>query len=51
MTLENWSLEHAIEVYLTRCEVEGKSPNTVVAYEETLEQFLNVAREEDSPTT
>jgi len=45
MTLENWSLEHAIEVYLTRCEVEGKSPNTVAAYRETLEQFLTVAKE------
>jgi len=45
MTLENYSLEHATEVYLARCEVEGLSPNTVVAYRETLEQFLTVARE------
>jgi len=45
MTLEDWSLGHAIEVYLTRCEVEGLSPNTVVAYRETLEQFLEVAKE------
>ena len=36
MTLENHSLEHAIEVYLLRTDVEGKSPNTVVAYRETL---------------
>jgi len=46
MTLKDHSLEHAIEVYLTRCEVEGKSPNTVVAYRETLGQFLEVAREQ-----
>jgi site-specific recombinase XerD len=46
MALEDWSLEHAIEVYLTRCEVEGKSPNTVVAYRETLGQFLDVARQQ-----
>jgi len=45
MTLEDWSLEHAIEVYLTRCDVEGLSPNTVVAYRETLQQFLRVAKE------
>jgi len=44
MTLENYSLAHAIEVYVTRCEVEGLSPNTVVAYRETLEQFLQVAK-------
>jgi len=45
MSLENWTLGHAIEVYLTRCEVEGLSPNTVVVYQETLEQFLEVAKE------
>ena len=45
MTLENHSLEHAIEVYLLRTDVEGKSPNTVVAYRETLIQFLHVAKE------
>ncbi|MGB3904764.1 MAG: tyrosine-type recombinase/integrase [Anaerolineae bacterium] len=46
MTLENHSLEHAIEVYLLRTDVEGKSPNTVVAYRETLGMFLEVAREQ-----
>lgn len=44
MTIQNFSLKHATEVYLTRCQVEGKSPNTVVAYRETLGQFLDVAR-------
>jgi len=46
MTLKDYSLEHVIEVYLTRCEVEGLSPNTVVVYQETLEQFLGVAKED-----
>ena len=45
MMLEDYGLEHAIEVYLTRCRVEGLSPNTVVVYQETLEQFLRVAKE------
>jgi len=45
VTLENHNLEHAIEVYLLRTDVEGKSPNTVVAYRETLMQFLQVAKE------
>ena len=43
MRLESYDLEHAIEVYLTAVAVEGKSPNTVVAYRETLEMFLRVA--------
>jgi len=45
MSLENWTLEHAIEVYLRCCEVEGLSLNTVAAYRETLEQFLRVAKD------
>jgi len=46
MTLEDWNLEHAIEVYLRRCRAERLSPNTVVAYRETLRQFLRVAKEQ-----
>src|SRR4030066_624022 len=46
MAERNWSLEHMIEMYLRRIELEGKSPNTVVAYRETLEQFLQVAEAE-----
>jgi len=35
-----------IDVYLLRCEVEGKSPNTLKAYGETLRRFAAVAMEE-----
>ena len=45
MTLDDHSLEHAIEVYLTAVAVEGKAPNTVVAYRETPQMFLGVAQE------
>jgi site-specific recombinase XerC len=45
MTLDDHSLGHAIELYLTACRVEGKQPNTVVAYRETLMMFLGVAQE------
>ena len=43
MTLDGYDLGHAIELYLTACRVEGKQPNTVVAYRETLMMFLGVA--------
>ena len=46
MTLDDHSLEHAMELYLTACRVEGKQPNTLVAYRETLQMFLGVAREQ-----
>ncbi len=39
-----------IDVYLLRCEVEGKSPNTVKAYGETLRRFARVAQEDGSPS-
>ncbi len=35
-----------IDVYLLRCEVEGKSPNTLDAYGETLGRFAKVAHQE-----
>jgi len=35
-----------IDVYLLRCEVEGKSPNTLDAYGETLGRFAKVAQQE-----
>src|SRR3989304_3603896 len=38
-----------IDLYLLRCQVEGKSPNTVRAYAETLRRFAGVAAEEDFP--
>jgi site-specific recombinase XerD len=39
-------LASLIDLYLLRCEVEGKSPNTVKAYSWTLHRFLDVARDE-----
>jgi hypothetical protein len=38
-----------IDLYLLRCQVEGKSPNTITAYRETLTKFQGIAREEDFP--
>lgn len=34
------SLRELVDLYLLRCEVEGKSPGTVVAYRGTLARFL-----------
>ncbi len=38
-----------IELYLLRCEVEGKSPNTVKAYGETLARFVRIGEKEGFP--
>jgi site-specific recombinase XerD len=38
-----------IDLYLLRCQVEGKSPNTITAYRETLTLFQRIAREEGFP--
>jgi len=38
-----------IDLYLLRCQVEGKSPNTITAYRETLTLFERIAGEEDFP--
>jgi site-specific recombinase XerD len=38
-----------IGLYLLRCQVEGKSPNTITAYRETLTLFERIAREEGFP--
>ena len=43
------SLEGLIGLYLLRCQVEGKSPNTTHAYAETLRRFLHITREEGLP--
>jgi integrase/recombinase XerC/integrase/recombinase XerD len=40
------NLAGLIDVYLLRCEVEGKSPNTLHAYRETLGRFTEIAQEE-----
>ena len=37
------NLDELIELYLLRCDVEGKSPRTVLAYRETLARFLRIA--------
>ena len=39
-------LKTLIDLYLLRCQVEGKSPNTLKAYAWTLRRFLEVARQE-----
>ena len=44
------NLDELIELYLLRCDVEGKSPRTVLAYRETLARFLRIAVEEGFPT-
>ncbi len=46
---QDGSLEALIDLYLLRCEVEGKSPNTLKAYAETLGRFARVAHEENFP--
>ena len=46
---ERTDLGSLIRLYLLRCQVEGKSPNTVTAYAETLKMFERIAFEEDFP--
>lgn len=42
-------LGSCIDLYLLRCQVEGKSPNTIEAYAETLKMFERIAFDEDFP--
>jgi integrase/recombinase XerC/integrase/recombinase XerD len=42
-------LRALIDLYLLRCQVEGKSPNTVRAYGETLRRFAGITDEEGFP--
>ncbi len=44
------ALPALVDLYLLRCQVEGKSPNTIRAYRETLRRFLRVAEGEGFPT-
>ena len=37
------ALPALVDLYLLRCQVEGKSPNTIRAYRETLGRFLRIA--------
>ena len=43
-------LSTLIDLYLLRCDVEGKSPRTVRAYRETLSRFLRALVEDNAPT-
>ncbi len=44
------TLQTLVDLYLVRCRVEGKSPNTTHAYEETLGRFMRVAKDARFPT-
>jgi site-specific recombinase XerD len=43
------TLEGLIDLYLLRCQVEGKSPTTLRAYTWTLRRFIQIAQEEGFP--
>ena len=43
------TLGEMVHSYLLACQVEGKSPNTVRAYRETLDIFLRIAKQEGFP--
>ena len=43
------ALPELIDLYVLRCEVEGKSPRTVRAYRETLGRFLRTLTEDGAP--
>jgi len=43
------NLDELVELYLLRCDVEGKSPRTVLAYRETLARFIRIAADEGFP--
>ncbi len=42
-------LSALIDLYLLRCDVEGKSPNTLKAYRETLRRFARIAQDDSFP--
>jgi len=44
------ALPALVDLYLLRCDVEGKSPHTVRAYRETLHRFLRVLDEDRGPS-
>ena len=47
--MDDRSFPTLIAIYLDACRAEGKSPRTVVAYGETLRQYLELARQYDLP--
>ncbi len=48
--MDEHSIAELIDLYVLRCEVEGKSPRTVQAYRYTLSRFLAAMEEDDAPT-
>lgn len=46
---EPQSLRALIDLYLIRCEVEGKSPRTVTAYRDSLERFARALEAAGAP--
>ena len=45
------SLAELVDLYLVRCDVEGRSPRTVRAYRWTLARFLRALADAAVPTT
>lgn len=43
-------LPELIDHYLLRCRIEGKSPQTIRSYRETLERFARILREQGAPS-
>jgi hypothetical protein len=46
---QHQDLASLVHLYLLRCQVEGKSPNTITAYRETPAIFQGIAREDGFP--
>ena len=51
VTMDAHTLAALADLYLLRCEVEGKSPRTVRAYRETLARFQRATTELQAPDT
>jgi hypothetical protein len=48
--MNNHNISDLVDLYILRCEVEGKSPATVKAYRWTLGRFLEVLSEDEART-
>ena len=48
--MNNQNISDLVDLYILRCEIEGKSPATVIAYRWTLGRFLAVLSEDVAPT-
>ena len=49
MNADGLTLPSLVETYLTRCAVEGKSPQTLRSYGETLRRFCRILRADGAP--